>query len=126
SWARRLVASLKRCWRSEALPEAQRQVDRRLAEMAVTAHDDAEAAAGAESSLLRPASSGAARNLSKQGIRAAMTRRRMPVLAAEATRLRARTELLCDACELLLGEAGPERKSPCVREVEQLLDDASV
>eukprot|EP00434_Breviolum_minutum_P040647 symbB.v1.2.036128.t1/scaffold5030.1/size31649/2 len=97
AWARRLITALKRPWQNEALGPQLWRWDSKAAEL-VEARPSEENPAG-------NAANGAAAfrgaKLSKQGIRAEMTRRRLPQLAMEATRLRRRTELLCLGLEAL-------------------------
>lgn len=115
AWARRLITALKRPWQNEALWPQLWRWDGKVAEL-VEAHQEG---AGAAAAL-----KGGGAKLSKQGIRAEMTRRRLPQLALEATRLRRRTELLCLGLEAL--RTVDEQNDAGSKEIQQLIADAGL
>eukprot|EP00929_Paragymnodinium_shiwhaense_P071415 TRINITY_DN36304_c1_g1_i2.p1 TRINITY_DN36304_c1_g1~~TRINITY_DN36304_c1_g1_i2.p1 ORF type:complete len:727 (+),score=186.89 TRINITY_DN36304_c1_g1_i2:63-2243(+) len=125
AWARKVLTSLKRCWRREALSGSLRRLDNQLVEIAVANNSGTTEIAGAGSDLLRAGYGGGGDgHLSKQGLRAALTRRRMPTCTAKALRMRNKTEILCDMCEKMhLVEKDAEAETA---RAEQLLADAIV
>jgi len=128
SWARRLLAGLKKSWRCDALPGTLKLLEKDLA-----AATQQHAQPGAPSSkgdrpTARTSSSGsgeASINVprSKQDIKARMLRQQMPQAAAKAVDLRSRTEFLCKVCELL---STTKALVTNTHVVEQLLADAGV
>lgn len=104
-WAKRALALVKRRWTYELIPGSLKALDRQLA--------SALPAADALGALPREA-------LSKDGIRLALARGRRRALEQDAQRLRARSELLCDACARL--ELTEEQSE--LNEAEQLLEAA--
>ncbi|CAE7584828.1 Mcm9 [Symbiodinium sp. CCMP2456] len=116
SWARRLVAALKKPWRLESLWPQLRRWDTAAAE-------ELGGSDTASSTTLKATAAGA-QGLSKQGIRAELIRRRFPQLALEAGRLRSRSEALCDGLEALRTVDGMGGVS--CKEIEQLIQDASL
>jgi len=118
-WARRALSLIKRRWQSEALPGVLRRLDRELARLAARSskHD------GQDSGDNPLRSAGGSGRMSKTGIRAALAKDRLQRSDTEVSRLRTRTELLCDACARL--EASQSGSSVMVRKVERLLEDAN-
>eukprot|EP00439_Symbiodinium_sp_Y106_P007743 s7905_g1.t1 len=114
SWARRLVAALKKPWRLESLWPQLRRWDTAAAEEL----------GGSDTASSTTLKATGAQGLSKQGIRAELIRRRIPQLAVEAGRLRSRSEALCDGLEALRAVDGMGAVS--CKEIEQLIQDASL
>ncbi|CAE7891586.1 AGD6 [Symbiodinium necroappetens] len=114
SWARRLVAALKKPWRLESLWPQLRRWDTAAAEEL----------GGSDTASSTTLKATGAQGLSKQGIRAELIRRRFPQLALEAGRLRSRSEALCDGLEALRTVDGMGGVS--CKEIEQLIQDASL
>lgn len=119
SWAQRALALVKRQWQSEALPAALRCLDRKLLDL--MAKQPKESNAETQSPLLRSSATG--KRMSKSGIRAAMANDKLRKHTSDAAKLRAKTELLCDACARL--EAAQSMGEAVMPEVERLLDDAN-
>ncbi|CAK9116835.1 unnamed protein product [Durusdinium trenchii] len=120
AWARRLITALKRPWQSEALgPQLSRWDGKAAEEASANGYEETTASAASTSAALK----GGAK-LSKQSIRAEMTRRRLPQLTLEANRLRRRTELLCQILEAL--RVVDEQNNAGSKEIQQLISDAGL
>ncbi|CAJ1403155.1 unnamed protein product [Effrenium voratum] len=116
AWARRLLGALKRPWQREALTLQLNRWDQRAADLA------GEASSGYSEGTATMMAGGA--TLSKQGIRAEMSRRRLPQLGAEAARRRLRAELLCAALEAL--RAAQDQNGAGSQEIQHLIADAGL
>ncbi|CAK9075039.1 unnamed protein product [Durusdinium trenchii] len=113
-WAKRALSLVKRQWKYELIPLTLRCLDRKLAALVAPPQE-----VGDTAELLR-----SKEGMSKVGIRAALNRTRLKAAEAEASRLRTRSELLCDACARLeVAQSSTQTELP---EAEQLLNAADV
>ncbi|CAJ1406208.1 unnamed protein product [Effrenium voratum] len=112
SWAKRALNLVKRQWKYELIPSTLRCLDRKLSTLSTAVPPPEES-----SELLR-----SKEGMSKGGIRAALAKSKLKSAEAEAAQLRARAELLCDACARL--EVAQSSGSSELTEVERLLEAA--
>eukprot|EP00439_Symbiodinium_sp_Y106_P015365 s1700_g2.t1 len=123
AWSRKALALVKRQWQHELIPSTLRCLDRKLAAlMSAPAQDSCSSVERVEAStnadLLRSSKDG----MSKGGIRAALAQGRLKKAEGEASRIRERTVLLCDAVAKLEAESASSKTN--LPEVDQLLDSA--
>mmetsp|Transcript_65392 Transcript_65392/g.156366 ORF Transcript_65392/g.156366 Transcript_65392/m.156366 type:complete len:727 (+) Transcript_65392:138-2318(+) len=131
SWARRLIAGLKKSWRCDALPGTVKALEKEMGVSAGTLQSNAAPSSkGSTDRIGRTGSAGQGEDgtsstapRSKQDIKVRMLRQQMPQAATKAFDLRNRTDMLCKVCELLSNTRAIVADT---HEVEQLLADAGV